>query len=175
MQRVGLARALAANPPILLMDEPFGALDPLTRTAIRKEFKELDELKKKTIILVTHDVEEAFELGDFIGLMDKGKLEQFASPTELLFRPANDFVQHFLKQHQFQLEWQTICLKDIWNDLPDAENNAKAVLFSHQSLWNALEVLTNNSAPVIVLDKATNTSKMVSFSQLQKAFQQQKQ
>ena len=90
MQRVGLARALAADPPILLMDEPFGALDTLTRMSVRKEFNNLDELKKKTIILVTHDVEEAFELGDVIGLMDNGRLEQFGKPADLLFHPAND-------------------------------------------------------------------------------------
>jgi len=95
-QRVGLARALAANPPILLMDEPFGALDPITKADIHKEFKELDELKKKTIVLVTHDVQEAFELGDRICLMDKGEIMQIGTPFELLFTPANDYVKSFL-------------------------------------------------------------------------------
>lgn len=94
-QRVGLARALAANPPVLLMDEPFGALDNVTKAKIRKEFKELDELKKKTIIMVTHDVQEAFELGDQICLMDAGKIVQLGKPTELLFKPKNKFVKDF--------------------------------------------------------------------------------
>ena len=70
-QRVGLARALVADPPVLLMDEPFGALDNVTRSKIHAEFKALDELKQKTVIMVTHDVQEAFELGDCICLMDK--------------------------------------------------------------------------------------------------------
>ena len=126
MQRVGLARALAANPPILLMDEPFGALDPLTRIAVRKEFKALDELKKKTIILVTHDVQEAFELGNVIGLMDKGKMQQLATPSQLLFKPANDFVQQFFDHQRLQLEFQSNTLKAIWNNLPCSSSNFKS-------------------------------------------------
>ena len=175
MQRVGLARALAGNPPILLMDEPFGALDPLTRIAVRKEFKQLDELKKKTIILVTHDVQEAFELGDMIGLMDKGRIEQLATPTELLFQPANDFVKQFLQQQLFQLEWQSLRLKDIWNDLPEAENSAAITLLSHQSLWDALEVLTNTTSPVVAFDEISGTRKWINFTQLTTAIQHQKQ
>ncbi|TKK66976.1 ABC transporter ATP-binding protein [Ilyomonas limi] len=175
MQRVGLARALAANPPILLMDEPFGALDPLTRTAVRKELKELDELKKKTIILVTHDVQEAFELGNIIGLMDKGCIQQLATPTELLFQPANDFVKQFLQQQLFQLEWQSLRLIDIWNDLPVAENDAAITLTSQQTLWNALAELTNSTLPVVAFDKATATKKVFNFSHLTTAIQRQKQ
>jgi osmoprotectant transport system ATP-binding protein len=86
-QRIGLARALVADPPLLLMDEPFGALDNVTRSKIHGEFKALDELKRKTIILVTHDVQEAFELADRIALMDKGKIVQIGTPAELLFAP----------------------------------------------------------------------------------------
>jgi osmoprotectant transport system ATP-binding protein len=175
MQRVGLARALAANPPILLMDEPFGALDPLTRTAVRNEFKELDELKKKTIILVTHDVQEAFELGDIIGLMDKGRMQQLGSPTSLLFNPANDFVKRFLQQQSMQLAWQSLCLRDIWNDLPEAAyHDASAIVNSHQTLWNALELLTNKSEPIIAFDEETKTYKNITFTQLTIAVQNQK-
>ncbi|HEV2830841.1 MAG TPA: ABC transporter ATP-binding protein [Hanamia sp.] len=174
-QRVGLARALATDPPILLMDEPFGALDMLTRSAVRKEFKELDELKKKTIILVTHDVQEAFELGDKIGLMDKGKMQQLASPPELLFHPTNDFVQAFFEQHQFQLEWQSIRLKNIWNDLPNAEKHIDAALSSHQTLWEAMEELANNNAPVYAFDEETGSRKEVTFEHLKIAIKKQKQ
>lgn len=118
-QRVGLARALAADPPVLLMDEPFGALDPLTRESIRKEFMELDELKRKTIILVTHDVNEAFQLGDQIGLMDKGVLQQKGTAADLLFRPANDFVKDFFTHQLLQTEFKTLSLKRLWEELPD--------------------------------------------------------
>ncbi|HXB91958.1 MAG TPA: ATP-binding cassette domain-containing protein [Puia sp.] len=103
-QRVGIARALAAYPPVLLMDEPFGALDPLTRAHVKKDFKELDELTAKTIILVTHDVQEAFELADRIFLLDKGKIIQSGTPDQLLFHPANDYVRSFFDDQRFQLE-----------------------------------------------------------------------
>lgn len=103
-QRVGLARALAADPPILLMDEPFGALDPITRAGLQKDFKELDELRSKTIILVTHDVQEAFELADRICLMDKGRIIQAGEPRELLTHPADQYVKDFFDDQRFLLE-----------------------------------------------------------------------
>src|SRR5476651_842321 len=118
-QRVGLARALVADPPVLLMDEPFGALDNVTRSNIHKEFKALDELKRKTIVMVTHDVQEAFELGDRICLMDKGKIVQSGTPAELLFNPANEFVEGFLKDQRLQLEFKAVRLRDLWNILPE--------------------------------------------------------
>src|SRR5476649_355078 len=107
-QRVGLARALVADPPVLLMDEPFGALDNVTRAKIHAEFMALDELKRKTIIMVTHDVQEAFELGDRICLMDAGKIVQQGTPAELLFKPKNKFVEDFLKEQRLQLEFKAV-------------------------------------------------------------------
>jgi osmoprotectant transport system ATP-binding protein len=83
-QRVGIARALAADPPILLMDEPFGALDPLTRGELQQEFQKLEQLMRKTIVLVTHDVGEALLLGTRIGVVDAGALVGFYSPQEFL-------------------------------------------------------------------------------------------
>ena len=112
-QRVGLARALVADPPVLLMDEPFGALDNVTKAKIHAEFKALDELKRKTIIIVTHDVQEAFELGDHICLMDAGKIIQQGKPVDLLFKPNNKFVSDFLKEQQLQLELRSVTLKDV--------------------------------------------------------------
>ncbi len=111
-QRVGIARALAANPPVLLMDEPFGALDPITRAAVKKDFKELDELRSKTIILVTHDVQEAFELADRIFLMDKGRIVQEGTPDQLLFEPAGDYVRTFFEEQRFPLEAGRIAAGD---------------------------------------------------------------
>lgn len=112
-QRVGLARSLMVNPPVLLMDEPFGALDNLTRISIRKEFRMLDELVKKTIIMVTHDVQEAFEMGDRICLMDKGEIKQIGTPEELLFHPASDFVSDFLDEQRLQLELKSVLLSEV--------------------------------------------------------------
>lgn len=122
-QRVGLARALIADPSVLLMDEPFGALDNITRVGIRKEFKNLEELKRKTIIMVTHDVQEAFELADRICLMDKGKIMQIGSPKELLMDPANSFVREFLKEQRLYLELKGMDIsgRSYW-DLLDKMN-----------------------------------------------------
>ncbi len=97
-QRVTIARALIADPPILLLDEPFGALDPVTRTSVRKDFAELPALKRKTVVLVTHDVQEALQMGDHICLMDKGSIVQQGKPGDLLLRPVNEFVHAFLGQ-----------------------------------------------------------------------------
>ena len=121
-QRVGLARSLMVNPPVLLMDEPFGALDNVTRTAIRKEFRELDELVKKTIIMVTHDVQEAFEMGDRICLMDKGEIKQIGTPAELLFYPANDFVKKFFDEQRLQLELKSVYIAELFPDYPPGES-----------------------------------------------------
>ena len=95
-QRVGLARALAAKPPVVLMDEPFGALDPFTRRHVRRELFGLNELKETTVVLVTHDVNEALELADRIALMDQGRIVQIGTPDELLHKPVNEFVRDFL-------------------------------------------------------------------------------
>ncbi|NRA49631.1 MAG: ABC transporter ATP-binding protein [Phaeodactylibacter sp.] len=117
-QRVGIARALAANPPIILMDEPFGALDPLTRQQIRRDFMELEELRSKTIIMVTHDIEEAFEMGSLVCLLNRGEIQQLGTPERLLQNPANDFVADFIADKATQLELQSAKLGDILGLLP---------------------------------------------------------
>ncbi len=95
-QRVGVARALAADPPILLMDEPFGAVDPLTREHLQNEFLNLQRNLKKTVVMVTHDIDEAIKLGDRIVLMKDGLIEQDGTPEELLELPATEFVRDFI-------------------------------------------------------------------------------
>ncbi|WP_112662734.1 ABC transporter ATP-binding protein [Microvirga flavescens] len=95
-QRVGVARALAAEPKLLLMDEPFGALDPLIRTKAQADLLAIQRRFKTTILLVTHDMEEAFHLGDRIAVMDQARLLQYAAPTEILMRPAHEFVERLV-------------------------------------------------------------------------------
>ena len=94
-QRVGVARALAANPQVLLMDEPFGALDPVTRGALQAEMSRIHRILGRTIVLVTHDIDEALRLADRLVLMDHGEVVQQGTPLELLTSPANDFVREF--------------------------------------------------------------------------------
>jgi osmoprotectant transport system ATP-binding protein len=98
-QRVGVARALALDPPLVLMDEPFGALDPITRATLRDEFAELRAAVRKTVLLVTHDMAEAFALGDRVALIDGGRLRQVGTVDDFQQRPADDFVARFLAEH----------------------------------------------------------------------------
>src|SRR6201996_1021752 len=97
-QRVGVARALAADPPILLMDEPFGALDPITREHLQGELVQIQRKLHKTVVIVTHDMDEAVLLGDRIAVLQAGRLIQLGSPATLLATPANDFVADLLGQ-----------------------------------------------------------------------------
>lgn len=95
-QRIGVLRALAASPPIVLMDEPFGALDPVTRDGLQEEIKKIQKKLKKTIVFVTHDMDEAIRLADRIFFMDKGKIIQIGTPEEMLHKPANDVIKSFM-------------------------------------------------------------------------------
>ncbi len=95
-QRVGVLRALAADPPVMLMDEPFGAIDPINREVIQDEFLKMQQAIRKTIIFVSHDLDEAVKMADKIAIFRSGRLEQYASPDVLLARPANDFIENFL-------------------------------------------------------------------------------
>ena len=96
-QRVGVARALAADPPVLLMDEPFGAVDPIVRERLQNELLRLQERLAKTILFVTHDIDEAIKMGDLVAVMQVGgHLAQFGTPDEILARPASDFVAQFV-------------------------------------------------------------------------------
>src|SRR5215213_9154390 len=96
-QRVGVARALAADPPVLLMDEPFGAVDPIVRERLQNELLHLQDQLAKTILFVTHDVDEAIKMGDLVAVMQVGgRLAQFATPDEILRNPASEFVARFV-------------------------------------------------------------------------------
>jgi len=95
-QRVGIARALAADPKIILMDEPFSALDPITRANLQEDVKKLQKQIHKTIVFVTHDIEEAFLLGDKICIIQDGKLVQTGTKHEIISNPKNDFVKKFI-------------------------------------------------------------------------------
>jgi len=107
-QRIGVARALAADPPLLLMDEPFGAIDPITRARLQEEFRRLQGELGKTVLFVTHDIDEALKLGDRIAVLKPGGvLAQYATPGELVSAPADEFVEDFVGADRMiaRLEW----------------------------------------------------------------------
>ncbi|TCD27017.1 ABC transporter ATP-binding protein [Pedobacter psychrodurus] len=171
-QRVGLARALVTDPSVLLMDEPFGALDNVTRTSIQKEFKGLEELKRKTIVMVTHDVQEAFELADRICLMDKGKIIQIGTPKELLYQPINDFARKFLAGQRLFLEFKVVKMQDIWPYLPKVTLQDGKSLSADMNVWDAMELLRSSDRSELLVSGANKESKAVNFEQLTKGFNQ---
>lgn len=107
-QRVGVLRALAASPPIILMDEPFGALDPITRDSLQDEVKRIQEKLKRTVVFVTHDMDEALKMADIIIFMNEGEILQIASPDEMLQQPAHEIIEGFLGRQ----------MEEISHDLP---------------------------------------------------------
>jgi len=171
-QRVGLARALMADPPVLLMDEAFGALDPITRASIRKEFKQLDELKRKTIVMVTHDVQEAFEMADRICLMDAGKIKQIGTPTELLFHPADPFVTSFLDEQRLQLELKAVSLNDLWEQHASFTGEKPVSdVSAESSVWEVVSLLQkNNLQQISIHQPKTNNWKQTNLKELMDAF-----
>jgi osmoprotectant transport system ATP-binding protein len=116
-QRVGVARALAVDPPLMLMDEPFGAIDPINRERLQNEFLRLQREIRKTVVFVTHDIDEAIKMGDRIAVLQKGgKLAQYAPPAELLMQPANAFVEDFVGADRAlkRLALQRVRDVDLW-------------------------------------------------------------
>jgi osmoprotectant transport system ATP-binding protein len=112
-QRIGVARALAADPEIILMDEPFGALDPITRSSLQDELLQMQDKLGKTIVFVTHDMDEALKLADKIVIMKDGKVLQFDSPEHILKNPANEFVEDFIGKDRLLKRPEYIKVKDI--------------------------------------------------------------
>ena len=117
-QRIGVIRALAADPPVLLMDEPFGAVDPINREVIQNQFLEMQRKLKKTVMLVSHDIDEALKLGDRIAVFRQGKIVQCASPDELLAKPANEFVGSFVGQDRTLKRLLLVSAGDVTDQQP---------------------------------------------------------
>lgn len=155
-QRVGIARALAADPAYLLMDEPFSALDPVTREGLQDEFIRLKREIGQTILFVTHDVEEAVRLGDRICLLADGRVQQYGPPDEMLHRPANSFVAEFLGDSRELLRLGLRTAGDLMRapeDIPTAQE--MGVIGADWSADRALSALLGlGGGPVPVVDGA---------------------
>lgn len=117
-QRIGVARCLGADPPILLMDEPFGAIDPITRGKLQDEFLKIQAKLRKTIVFVTHDINEAIKMGDRIALMRRGKLVQYTNPATLLNSPKNEFVRDFVGADRVLKGLRLHRAKDVMQETP---------------------------------------------------------
>ena len=152
-QRVGLARALATDPGILLMDEPFGALDAITRTRMQEELRHIQRGVRKTILFVTHDVEEAFRLGEQIAVLAEGRLVQLGTPIELLARPANDFVRRLVGADSILRQLQylpvTMALEPGGDPAPAAAEPEGERFLADATLLQALLALLKTEEPAI--------------------------
>lgn len=151
-QRVGLARALAADPALLLMDEPFGALDAITRQRLQGELRTIQQTMHKTILFVTHDVEEAFRLGTQIAVMSEGNLIQTGTPIDLLTRPANDFVNKLVGADNImrQLEYLPVSTA-LEHDSASMANANLPRKSSDATLLQALLTLLETNAPALII------------------------
>lgn len=146
-QRVGVARALAADPPVLLMDEPFGALDPVARGLLQAEFRQILKRVRKTVVLVTHDLDEAARLSDRIAIMNAGRIVQYDTPNALLSRPADAFVENFVGVDRALVRLGLFTAKDAMSPRPPLVNTG--VIGLDGSLREALALMVGANGDVL--------------------------
>jgi osmoprotectant transport system ATP-binding protein len=147
-QRVGVARALAADPPVLLMDEPFGAVDPLTRERLQAEFVAIQARLKKTVVFVTHDIDEAVKLGDRIAIMRDGRLIQYDTPERVLAYPADEFVAGFVGAERALKRLSLAPVAEAL-DAADKATTSEATVPLDASLRTALARVIEYGVPVV--------------------------
>jgi len=143
-QRVGLARALAGDPDILLMDEPFGAIDSLTRLNLQGELLRIQRKLKKTIVFVTHDIPEALKLGDQVIIMHNGEVQQYDTPAHLLSHPANDFVRHLLDTDEPYQQLDAIPIRHLMLNRTDEVDRLVPRISEDRSLKDALALMLDS-------------------------------
>ena len=164
-QRVGLARALAADPPVMLMDEPFGALDPITRTRLQNELLRIQQEVRKTIIFVTHDIDEAILIGDRIAILrEGGVLAQYDTPDQILAQPADDFVARFVGADRGLKRLSLTQLDEL--QLEPANGAAGPVLDGHTTLRDALSTMLNEGTRTVVVEADDGTRQMLTLDRL---------
>lgn len=159
-QRIGVARAFATNPDIILMDEPFSALDPITRNQLQDELFNLQQEFKKTIIFVTHDMDEALKLGDRICIMKGGSIVQFDTPEEILNNPADDFVKEFIGKNRIWQQPGFIKAKDIMITEPITTSGNRTVV-------QALEIMKANKVDsLLIIDREDKLEGIVTIKDI---------
>ena len=171
-QRVGLARALATNPQILLMDEAFSALDPLIRSDMQNQLIELQAKLKKTIVFITHDLDESLRLGDHIGILNGGRLVQAGTPEEIIMSPADDYVADFVKGIS---RLKVVQAKSIMKSVEEYENkngklaNDLEAVNESDLLSKLIETSASRDKPVIVHNSQNQVTGVISQADLLKA------
>jgi osmoprotectant transport system ATP-binding protein len=164
-QRIGVLRALAADPEIILMDEPFGALDPITREQLQDELKRLQNNLRKTIVFVTHDMDEALKLADRIVVMREGKVVQIGTPEELLRNPADDFVRDFIGKKRLFRNPEDVFVGDIMLDKPVTGNTEMGAAEAFQRMQ------THQVNSLLIVDERGVLQGILTSRGVQKAIQ----
>ena len=169
-QRVGVARALAADPPLMLMDEPFGAIDPINRAMLQDEFLRLQAQVRKTVVFVTHDIDEAIKMGDRIAILrEGGVLAQYDTPKAILARPADDFVARFVGADRGIKRLSLTTLAEIPLLEPDGRQADAERLAASSSVKDALSILlTANGRPLAVVDGEGRVRGLLTLSHLER-------
>ena len=176
-QRVGLARALATNPGILLMDEAFSALDPLIRNDMQDQLAELQSKLHKTIVFITHDLDESLKLGDHIGILNGGRLVQVGKPEEIIMNPADDYVAAFVKDvnRAKVLRAKTIMLSVEQNPLNGKKSAETLKVNENSFVEEFLPIVLEQHSLVEVIDKQGNTMGFITEKEIAKSLSKSKQ
>ncbi len=162
-QRVGVLRALAADPDVILMDEPFGALDPISREQLQDELKRLQDSLQKTIIFVTHDMDEALKLADRIVLMKDGEIVQIGRPEDLIRNPANEFVREFIGEKRFIRNPEEVMVEEVMLKTPVTGN-------TEMGLAEALRQMQHHRVnTLLIVDKKDKFSGILTMRAVQQA------
>jgi osmoprotectant transport system ATP-binding protein len=169
-QRVGVARALAADPPIMLMDEPFAAVDPIVRGRLQDQLLDIQDRLRKTIVFVTHDVDEAIKMADRVAILNVGGvLEQLAPPADVLRSPANDFVARFVGAERSLKRLSLIRVGDLDLDHRESAGDAVATIASDATLREALDaLLASPGRTVRVVDGANGDRGVLTLDDITK-------
>ena len=166
-QRVGLARALATNSDIMLMDEAFSALDPLIRSDMQKQLIDLQSELKKTIVFITHDLDESLRLGDHIGILNAGKLVQVGTPVDIIMKPADDYVKAFVKDVNRAKVIKAKIIMTKVNETNGIEKSNLIKVNEDQFIEEFLPQIVCTNANCEVVDKSGNTKGYITNKELQ--------
>ncbi len=166
-QRVGLARAMAADPAIMLMDEPFGAIDAITRQTLQDELLRIQKKLHKTILFVTHDIGEAFKLGDQVIIMHNGEIQQFDTPYNILLRPANEYVARLVSTEDTLQQLKVLTAKSAMTAVQEPHHHPVGRVRQDVSLYAVLTCLLESAQPyVLVEDEAGNVIGKITWDEL---------
>ena len=168
-QRVGLARALATNTNVMLMDEAFSALDPLIRSDMQKQLLDLQSELKKTIVFITHDLDESLKLGDHIGILNGGRLVQVGTPVEIIMNPADDYVKAFVKDVNRAKVLKAKVIMSSANEANGIDKSNLIKVNEDQFIEEFLPQVVCTNANCEVVDKEGNTKGYITNKELQKS------